>query len=70
MALKITLKAARVNVGLTQNQASKMIGVTKRTLTNWELGKSFPRKKEYIDKMCDIYKVTYDDLIFCSQNTL
>lgn len=36
MMPKISLKAARVNAGLTQEQAAKAIGRTKQTLVSWE----------------------------------
>ena len=42
MSNKITLRAARVNAGLTQSKAAKEIGVTRDTLSNWENGKSYP----------------------------
>lgn len=34
--MKITLKAARTNKGLTQTQAGKAIGVSKDTISKWE----------------------------------
>ncbi len=36
MCLKISLKAARVNAGLTILEAAKLIGVGKDTLIKWE----------------------------------
>ena len=64
MISKITLKAARVNANLTQNQVCKILNVTKKTLSSWEHGKTFPREKKHIDSMCDLYNVEYDDLNF------
>ena len=40
--MKVTLKAARVNKGLTQNEAAKRIGITVDTLANYEKGKTYP----------------------------
>jgi transcriptional regulator with XRE-family HTH domain len=60
---QITLKAARVNAGLTQKQAATALGVSNCTLLNWEKGISMP-KANHIDAICDLYKVTYDMLIF------
>lgn len=60
---KMTMKAARVNVGLSQKAAAKEIGVSNKTLSNWEAGASFP-KADKIDVICRVYKITYDDLIF------
>ena len=55
--LKITLKAARTNAGLSQKEAAKVIGVSNKTLHNWENGISSPDAK-YIDAICDLYKVS------------
>ena len=38
MTPKITLKAARVNVNMTQDDAAKALGKTKQTIVNWETG--------------------------------
>lgn len=67
--MKVTLKAARVNAGLTQNEAAKRIGVSKETLANWERGKSFPGtlKIPMIEKA---YNARYDDIIFLPKITL
>lgn len=61
--IKLTLKAARVNSGFTQKQASILIGVSSKTLCAWEKGDSFPTPK-HIDKICRLYGVNYDDITF------
>ena len=38
----ITLEAARVNAGLTQEKLAKLLGVHRTTLHNWETGKTSP----------------------------
>lgn len=63
----ITLKAARVNAGLTQAQAAKKIGVEANTISRWELGTSFPQGR-YIDKICEVYGRSYDEIIFLPSN--
>lgn len=60
---KITLRAARVNVGLSQKEAAEALKVSNKTLCKWENGETFP-KQNYIDSICDLYGVTYNDLIF------
>ena len=40
--LMITLSAARVNAGLTMDQACKLLKVSKNTLIKWEKGISCP----------------------------
>lgn len=66
---KMTLKAARVNVDLSQKEAATALGVSNKTLGNWESGVSFP-KADQIEKICVLYMVTYDDLIFLPNNSL
>lgn len=64
MNIKITLKAARTNAGLTQKAAAKALGVTNKTLCNWENGRTIPRIT-YIEKIIELYGVDYDNLSFC-----
>ena len=66
---KMTIKAARTNMGLNQKAAADIIGVSNKTLSNWENGKSFP-DVPHIEKMCEVYCVTYNDLIFLPNNPL
>ena len=61
--MTITLKAARVNKGLTQLEAAKLLKVSKETVGNWERGKSYPNMKN-IKEIEKIYGVSYDNLIF------
>jgi transcriptional regulator with XRE-family HTH domain len=61
--IQITLKAARVNAGLTQIQAAKLLGISNKTLCNWEKGYAFPTI-QYIDPICELYGVSYDMLTF------
>jgi transcriptional regulator with XRE-family HTH domain len=60
---KITLKAARVNAGLSQIEAAKKLNVAVSTLRNWEAGKTYP-KQPHIEKMCDVYQIDFDALFF------
>ena len=63
---KITLKAARVNAGYTQESAAKIIGCSVSTLKNWENGKTFP-KQPHIEKMCELYNIPFDNISFCGK---
>jgi transcriptional regulator with XRE-family HTH domain len=60
---KISLKAARVNAGLTQAESAERIGVSVSTIKNWEVGRSFPNQP-MIEKICEIYGVSYDYIKF------
>lgn len=63
----ITLKAARVNVGMTQREAAEALDVSRETLQNYEAGKRFPSVPT-IKKMEDLYKIPYANLIFPDAN--
>lgn len=67
--MRITLRAARMNMSLTQKEAAKKLGVTVDTLRNWEKGKSYPDAMR-IRRIEETYNVHYDDLIFLPRNTL
>lgn len=60
---RITLKAARVNKGMTQAEAAKELGVSVDTLGNYENGKSYPDVR-ILKKIEEVYDVEYDSLIF------
>ena len=60
---KISLKAARVNAGFSQKEASILLQVSNKTLSSWENGDTFPSAKK-IERLCALYNVSYDDIIF------
>ncbi len=59
--MKISLKAARVNVNLTQEQVGKILGFSKDTVKHIENGKRELRVNE-LDRLCAIYHCTRDDI--------
>ncbi len=59
----ISLKALRTDSGMTLDEASKKLGISKYTLYNYEHFKTQP-SKEKIDKILELYGVTYDDIRF------
>ena len=65
--MKLTLKAARVNVGLTQDFVAKEVGKKKQTIQNYERGKSMP-DIETGKKLAALYGCSVDDLIFLPNN--
>lgn len=67
--MKISLAAARVNAGLTQKEAAAMLNVSNKTLASWENMKSFPNAQQ-IEKICELYVVPYDNIIFLPNNPL
>lgn len=58
---KISIKAARVNAGLTQKEAAKKLGITPNTLASYEKDSS-KLKLEMLKKLSDLYKIPTDFL--------
>lgn len=63
MSKTITLKAARVNAGLTIRQAASMFGVHHQTLSQYEKN-SENVPYSFIKKIPEIYKLDKDDIFF------
>lgn len=61
--LRISLKAARVNAGYSQEQASKILHVSKTTIINWEKGYSEPKTSQ-ARQISELYGIPYDNIIF------
>lgn len=65
----ISLKAARVNSDMSQKEAATKLGVSNKTLCNWEKGKTIvPADK--IPAICELYKMHYDNIIFLPKRSL
>lgn len=67
--MKISIRAARVNIGLSQKEAAERLGVSNKTLGNWENGITFP-PADKIPAICELYGVPYDHLNFLPNNSL
>ncbi|MCR1835011.1 helix-turn-helix transcriptional regulator [Oceanobacillus caeni] len=65
--LKITLRAARVNVGLTLVEASKLFGINKDTLLRYEKDSSNVPRKFFI-KIEEVYGVPVDNIFFGNES--
>ena len=53
---KISLRAARINAELTQEQAAKLMGRNKQTIANWESGKTEISFGDVL-RLCQVYNV-------------
>ena len=60
--LKISLKAARVNANLSQEEVARKMKKSKVTINNWENGKT---EIDYgnLNELCRLYSVTIDDIV-------
>jgi transcriptional regulator with XRE-family HTH domain len=56
------LKKCRVSSNLTQAQVAELLNVSRKTISGWENGRSYPDTNSLV-KMSDIYKISVDDLI-------
>lgn len=66
---KMTLRALRINRGLSQEVAAKKLGIASSTLSKWENAKSFPNAIE-LRKIEELYQASYNDIIFLPSNTV
>lgn len=61
--MKIQLKAARVNVNLTQKQVAEKLKISKNTIINYELYRVEPNITT-AQRLADIYGLSVDDIIW------
>lgn len=61
--MPMTLKAIRINKNLSQEEAAKLIGIGKDTLSNYERGNTFP-DIPILKKIEEVYGVKYDEINF------
>lgn len=59
--LQISLAAARVNAGMTQEEVVKKMKISKNTLVNWEKGTSEPTISQGL-KLSKIYGIPIDNI--------
>ena len=64
MSVKLTLKAARVNAGLTQKQLASLLGISEVTMIKWEKSNGKDIKLGEFEKLCKILNVDTHQLIF------
>ncbi|WP_281672675.1 helix-turn-helix transcriptional regulator [Pseudoramibacter alactolyticus] len=64
---KLRLAAARINIGMTQKEAAKKLGISVDTLGNYERGKSFP-DVPIIKKIEKLYGIPFNNIIFLPED--
>ena len=60
-SLQISMKAARVNANLTQQEVCKTLRISPKTLIKWEKGHDSP-KVEQFRIICDLYGVNENNI--------
>ena len=61
--MTMTLRAARINRGLSREEAAERIGVAASTIGNYERGTSFPNVP-VLRRIEEVYGVAYETLVF------
>lgn len=59
----------RNNLGMTQAELGKKLGVTRSAVNSWEMGLSIPQLKHVIE-MASIFNTTVDSLINSSEQVM
>ena len=65
--MPITLKAARVNAGMTQRQVAETLEISRNTISSYEAYKTKP-DIETSAKLADLYGLDVNDIIFFKNN--
>lgn len=65
--MKFSLKAARVNAGLTQDEVARSIKKSKNTVVSYEKGRSVP-DIETGKALAKLFGMSVDDIIFLPQD--
>lgn len=59
--MKISIKAARVNADMTQDDVAKAIGKSKQTIVNWERGTTSIKYNDMV-ALSELYQIPLDNL--------
>lgn len=58
---KISLVAARINAGMTQDEVAERLEIGKQSLYNWEKGRADITIKN-LKRLCELYKVPLEHI--------
>jgi DNA-binding XRE family transcriptional regulator len=65
--MKFTLRGARANAGLTQDEVARAVKKSKNTIVSYEKGRSVP-DIETGKALARLYGMSVDDIIFLPEN--
>ena len=57
------LKTLRVSQNMTQEQLAERLGVVRKTVSDYENGKRYPKSQDTVTKLCRIFNVSRDYLM-------
>lgn len=58
---RVSMKAARIDIGMTQEELASAVNVTKKTVGSWENGKTRP-KLDKVEAICKALNRPYDSI--------
>jgi putative transcriptional regulator len=58
---RVSIRALRIDRGMTQAELAKALNVTKKTVGSWEQGKTCPRLDK-IEAICEVLGASYDSI--------
>ena len=64
MDFTISMAAARVNAGLTQEEIAEKMQISRQTIVNWETGKVSPKPAQF-KMFCDLCDAPVDRVSLC-----
>lgn len=66
--LQISLAAARVNAGMTQEDVAREMHVSKNTIVNWEKGKVIPNFAT-LNTLSSLYRIPANNIFLPKEST-
>ena len=66
---KISMRAARINAGKTQEEVATALKVSKKTIISWEKGKTSPTV-EKAREFCHFCGIPYDAISFLRRTAI
>lgn len=67
--MMVTLKAARINAGLTQVEVAEKLGLSPTTVCSWENGTNGVKATDF-KTLCDLYGCRMDEVILPEKSTI
>ena len=66
--LQISLAAARVNAGMTQEEVAEKMRISKQTIVNWEKGRVIPSFAT-VQALSSLYGIPMDNIFLKTKST-
>lgn len=67
--IQISLAAARVNAGYTQEAVAKALNVGKQTIVSWEKGRSEPKMSQS-RALSELYNIPLDNIFLPTKSNI